>query len=401
MTDIQKIHNLHMDISYNQNHQIYRYVEKCADKSKSFKFDRNFIISINRFCRYDMSIHLLKKSIFPTKESFSTQFQKSTLDSSFVSFLVSSIKLNITKDLIVVGTDHVNKNHDFDMLIIPRSLNDCYDDDLCEMECPLNKHTNEKIRELIKEYESFIQSNPPDTKSIHDICRWVYDKYDILRVLYDNTNPKECIVSDDNSTFISMMLFLGMLEWFHLLIIRMMIDNLKETTNNRCLLISGEDTTIEYEHMDAYSLQDIRMFFTSEYSSHATIYLIDNHHISMFDPDRDDKKNYCSNDNDFLDHTPNEMPIDKLSLVLEKEYVPMDINPSIQTLTDDQYCIFHCIDFILKIIEMIDDDYSIQSLEKFTKYINGINKIMKISDVRTFVKTLDAKANFFIEKNLI
>jgi hypothetical protein len=331
-----------MDVSYDQDHPIYKYIERCANKSKSFKFDRKCTISINRFQRYDMSTQLLKKTIFPSKESFFEQFQKSILDQDLVKFLLDSIQMS---------TDaHMN-------------VSDSYDGDVIEMSNHLNKQTDIRVRELIKQYEGCVRDD--------------HDESDPNPI----SNTEEYIPSELNVIFISTLLFLGTLEWFHLLVIRMMVDQQRESSDNRCLLISGEETEIEYEYMCMFSMQEIKDFFTSEYNSHATVYLIHRDHITMFDPDEDNKKD------DIL--------IDKLCTVLEKEYIHMNLCPSIQTLTDDQYCIFYCIDFILKILEMIDDDYSAGSLKKFMEYMKNINKLTKTADVRTFAKTLDLKAKFF------
>ncbi len=365
-----------MDVSYDQDHPIYKYIERCANKSKSFKFDRKCTISINRFQRYDMSTQLLKKTIFPSKESFFEQFQKSILDQDLVKFLLDSIQMS---------TDaHMN-------------VSDSYDGDVIEMSNHLNKQTDIRVRELIKQYEGCVRDNPYPLI----ICEWIYDKYHILTTMYGDeddhdesdpnpiSNTEEYIPSELNVIFISTLLFLGTLEWFHLLVIRMMVDQQRESSDNRCLLISGEETEIEYEYMCMFSMQEIKDFFTSEYNSHATVYLIHRDHITMFDPDEDNKKD------DKKDDVKYDILIDKLCTVLEKEYIHMNLCPSIQTLTDDQYCIFYCIDFILKILEMIDDDYSAGSLKKFMEYMKNINKLTKTADVRTFAKTLDLKAKFF------
>jgi len=382
MSDIQKVHNLHMDVSYDQDHPIYKYIERCADKSKSFRFDRKCTISINRFQRYDMSTQLLKKTIFPSKESFFHQFQKSTLDQNLVKFLLDSIQMSTLPDDKTVDKT-VNK-----------TVSDSYDGDVIEMSNHLNKQTDIRVRELIKQYEDHVQDNPYPLI----ICEWIYDKYHILTTMYEDednhesdsiSNTEEYIPSELNVIFISTLLFLGTLEWFHLLVIRMMVDQQRKSSNNRCLLISGEETEIEYEYMCMFSMQEIKDFFTSEYNSHATVYLVHRDHITMFDPDEDNKKN--RNDFDALKY---DVLIDKLCTVLEKEYIPMNLYPSIQTLTDDQYCIFYCVDFILKILEMIDDDYSAKSLKKFMEFMKNINKITKTADIRTFAKTLDLKAKF-------
>lgn len=472
MSEMQRVHNLHMAISYDQDHSIYRYIERCADKSKNFKFDRKSVISINRFCRYDMSIQLLKKTIFPTKESFLLQLQASAQKINFVSSLTSSIKLSLPSNPIffalnngqdqnvsgfldrshsdsLTGSlsgsqdrstilseissefssesdepDHLDLNDTSDLNdvsdtsdvnavsdtsqdhhdpIINRSVRDCYLNDVSEMSTNLDVKTDQRARVLIKEYEDYVLDNYPyfvsSQTQISRICEWVFDKYEKLRILYESDDSSqrhdsktgELLVTDVNVEFISTLLFLGTLEWFHLMIIGMMVDRLRSESGDRCILIPGEETTIEHEHMAIYSMQDIRDFFSIEYSSHATVYVVNKQQISIFDPDGDDKKN--RND---ADEEKYSVLVDKLCLVLEKEYVPIDLHPSIQTLTDDQYCIFHCIAFILRLIEMIDDDYSTESFHRFIKYVDDVNKITKVSDVLSFAKNLELKAQFFI-----
>ena len=390
------MHNLHMNISYIHDHPVYKYIEFSSNNSKSFIFDRKYIISMNRFCRYDMSIPLLKRMIFPTKEYFLTQFRYSVSNIDVLSFFTSAVESSITANPVIFDTRDNPDNQKFS-----GSVNNCFDNDLIKLSNLLDKKTEHQVKELIKEYELYVHSHSQDIDFVGIICMWVYDKYEILRTLYmydvnvnlnDCPKTKEYIVSDLNIEFAGMSLFLGTLEWFHILVIRMMVDELKSGPDNgdKCALILGEETIIEHEYMSSYSMSEIREFFSSEYKSHATVYLIDNHHISIFDPDADDVK--YNDDSD--DKIPDAL-IDKLCLFLKKGYVPIDLYPSIQTLTNDQYCIFHCINFILQIIEMVDV-YSIEKLMKFMKYVDDTNKITKLSDVHTFAKTIDLKAKFFI-----
>jgi len=215
---------------------------------------------------------------------------------------------------------------------------------------------------------------------------WIYSLYEIMKKIYNSNN----INDKQNITFVSMLYFLGLLEWFHLLIIDLMYHSLK--TGKRCVMMFGEEIKTELETMNEYTLKDFRDYFSYEYCSHSTLYLIDDDCLTLFNPDIND--NDCHND----DH--NELT-NKLCLFLNKKFIPIDINDSIQTLLDDQYCIFHCMNFMLKLVDIIDTTNNIYSpknqLSRFMKYIESLNKITKKSDIHTFIQDLYLKSGLYFD----
>ena len=263
MTEIQKIHNLHMNISYNSNHDIHMYIENIIKLSKSFIFNRHFVISINRFNQYDMSIQILKNNII-SKDEFMDKLLTSIKNPYILEFLNKSINLSICKPY---NTNEIRMN-----------IKLCYDHNKTMLDCPINKNIDNMILDLINEYTEFVKSvyimklNNISFK-ICKICLWVYEKYELLKNIYNNDNE------NTNIMFTSLIIFLGMIEWFHLLLIKIMIDKMQNENcknNNTCLIIHGEESLIEIEYMSLYSSKEIRDFYSNEYCSHSTVYLIDN-----------------------------------------------------------------------------------------------------------------------------
>lgn len=380
-----------MDVSYDPNHRIYQYVEKCVNKTKHFRFDKMLLISTNRFLRYDLSIQLVKNLVYESKDTFINHLDKNLKDNDTLRFLQSSIS----------GSEEDSDSEEGAELI--SHINNEYENDIVHMTAPLNNKTHLLVQGLIREYEDMIKCSFKEKNdsiqtsmdfdhsfiAVKKICIWIFNKLERLRDLYKSTDQIDCKnelldpgVTDETSEFISLMVFLGLIEWFHLLVIKMTVMTERENNDNKCLIVLGEETVIEYEHMTSYSIHVIVEFFTSQYNSHSIVYLISDKYISVYDPDVDKGKIATQ--------------IDQLCGVTFTQYLSIELIPSIQSLTDDQYCIFHSINFILRLVEMIDEEITPEKISNFMKYIQQLNKITNFRDVCTFIKTLDIVAQHSI-----
>jgi hypothetical protein len=391
MSEIQKIHDLHMGISYDHDHIINKYIEERINSTKTFILDRRYCISINRYKRYDMSIQLLKNIIFPTKDEFIEQLKKSIHSIDLKCFLDVSIKLSISEPEINEQKSN-NISNQYVTKDIP-NIRACFENDKTKYTIPLCNETEDIILDLINDYENEVSSTLSSIEFSKNfsfrMCVWMYSLYEGLKSVYNN-NTNDIFKFENtpqiNSIFVGVMCFLGTIEWFHLLVIRMMIDNLCSKMLNqskKCMIIMGEEVEIELEKLNNYSFQDTKEFYLNEYCSHSNVYLIDNQHITIFNSD--------VHANDDI----HKILIDKICLIIGKKYISTSqlVKP-IQTITNDQYCIIHCMNFILKMIEMIDNKYSTNNLLKFMQYIDSVNKITKITDIYMFIKDFHLKAQF-------
>jgi hypothetical protein len=331
---MQNIHDTHMEVSYNQDHPIHIYIEDYVNQSQNFVIDRTFIISINRFDRYDMSLCFLKNQIYQTKESFIDSFKHYCLKESNIQY------------------NHVNE-------IYRMIEND---------KQYLIKHFNQSIidiiESLVKLYEGIVnQSNI-------NIFEWIYRLYDELKN----------IKNDDGgiNKYIGTLYFLGLQEWFHLSVIDRLYNRINKKTNNICTIVWGEENAIELENLSDLTIDEIMNHMNHEYCSHSILYMIDKNNISIYDPDYD------------YQNPSIEGKEKRLCNFMSKKYL------SFQSITDDQYCVFHCIDFLFKLVDAISvssSAYSEKTIKIFMNYINEVNQISKKSDIHTFIKNLSLRSS--------
>lgn len=355
---MQNIHDTHMKVSYDQNHPIHIYVEDCINQSQNFVMDRTLTISMNRFNRYDMSLCFLKNQIYKTKESF--------LDSLENHYFLKNTNISF---------DHID------------DLYTTIENDKQYLTKQFNPLVIDVIETLIKSYERIINCS----NSFVSLCQWIYYLYDELKnikALKDHGNMED----DKKNKYIGTLYFLGLHEWFHLLVIEVLYCSIDKKTNNVCTIIWGEENMIELENLMDLSINEILTYLDCEYSSHSTLYMIDQNNILIYNPDD------C--DDPFF-----ETKKDKLCKILSKKYLLIRSIQSIQSVTDDQYCVFHCIDFVLRLVNATNastSGYSEKTLKIFMKYIDDVNKITKKSDIHTFIKDLLLKSSLhcLLKKNV-
>jgi hypothetical protein len=347
-TMLNNIHNVHMGVSYDLEHVIHKYVEYRVGSSKHFSYNKKFIITLNQFSKYDMSIHFLNSTIFPTKEEF-----------------VSNLHY----------FDYFNNTNNNSFKILQPSLLNSLNDSENLVMNKFDQTTKDMVCEYIKEYEKFLKCGDHFI-----VCLWIYSLYEQLRAMYLTENETNKV-----KRFVSIMYFVGLLEWFHLLVIKILYCTL--FNEKKSVIMFGECLLIELDNLTNFSMSDIRTFFSCEYCSHSELYIIDCDRIMVYDPDD-------GSDNDIVS-------INRLCSFLEKEYISISLNKSIQSITDDQYCIFHCMNFLLKLLDVVSfNNTHIKSgnfIEKFMKYIESVNDMTNKSDVCTFIQDLHLKAKLCCE----
>lgn len=337
---IDIIHKIHMQISYDQDHNIYRYVENIINSS-CFKFDRKNIITINRFKRFDTGLQIINGHIDLLR------FDANILSNN------EKILLLFNK----CNKDHLKKQIENDN----KKMSKAFADDSLKF-----------IHEMINEYEC--------TKNIGFIktIEWIINKYLAINV----SAPSRFLI--DTNKIIIMIYVLGLIEWFHIMIFNYNFNSLESL--NKMILCEIFD--IELDLLLDYDIDNLKEFLKNEYCSHSVVYIFDNKNMYVFDPDLSISK---KDDENLMNS------YDRLCHILNRKNKSLDIvlkNP-IQTLIDDNYCIFHCIEFMLNFATF----NKIKDIKRFMKYVEKQNKIKTLIDVHEYILELNKKANIFVESH--
>ena len=358
---MQNIHDIHMKVSYDQNHPIHIYVEDYVNQSQNFVLDRTLTISINRFARYDMSLCFFNNQIYQTKELFVDSFNHYFFKENNTP--CDKPYQDINDLYVIIENDQPLLTKPFDISVL------------------------DIVASLIKSYEEIINSS--NSNIFETLCLWIYHLYDGLKNIKSVENVEgdenvEGVENAEKNKCIGTLYFLGLLEWFHLLVIDTLYCQINKKTNDVCTIVWSEENMIELENLSDLSIDEIRNYLICEYSSHSTLYMIDQNNISIYNPD--DDYNY-GNDN---------LPVERLCKFMSKKYLLIESDESIQSIIDDQYCIFHCVNFLLRFVNAIDisaNIYSEKTLKIFMKYVDDMNQITKKSDIHTFIKDLLLKSS--------
>jgi hypothetical protein len=372
MLGIGQIYDLHMQVSYNPGHPVHRYIENRAIAA-GYQFNKNYIISINRYNRYDTSIQFVKGYIFLNQADFYRALEKTIKNNSFMKFITLIIRSDVLK---------------------------CFETDQQHITPPFPGTVKNNILRHISDYQTKID-NYGKTNDLFALVGWIFDLYQDLRTNMsmrgiigplDHPEPKNTGQNINPPTYqenntMSLFYFLGLLEWFHLLVIKMIhcdLTAIKRDKNNGGMIM-GEVSNIEIEHMILYSNLEIKNYFASEYCSHATLYLFDSMNLFVFDPDP------VSDVPETLDPG---IKYRMLARAIGLNYEPFNLERSIQAITDDQYCIFHCLWFIQRLCDL-DIKINKTNINKFMNYVNKINLNTHTSDVHFFIKDLAIRAQVF------
>lgn len=321
---IKNIYELHMNISFDNKHIIYKHISKQC-KNNHIIFDNNIVIPINGYNRYDYGLHIIKNFYLYGKLLLvdrTHMYNKKMLD----------IMTQLSKD-------------DLNMIMI----ND---------KCDFSDELYSKIHKLNYIYNKKIQSG-----DFNIIILWIYKKYLLLNKWY--ISNKKFL---DTETIISLYYFLGTIEWVHIYILILLLNNHKKR------IVIGENLLFDCNDLQTLTSTKLNDYFNNEYTSHTVIYMMNNINISLYDPD------YVKDDTD-----------DKIKILekfLELKYIPLCISTSIQEKTDDNYCIFHCIRIISYILKL-NINFNQKGFNILRQYINNINITTDKSVIIDYINRID------------
>jgi len=183
-----------------------------------------------------------------------------------------------------------------------------------------------------------------------------------------------------NIQIIAYIMFINTLELFHIRILEQLISlKNKVGENPDAIFILGEYFSLDVESFDImfnHTNCDLREFFKNEYCSHSIVCVITDM-ISVYDPE---------GITDLIEES-----IKRLGKTIEhrREYLQIKQKYPIQSMTDDTYCIFHCVEFILQTSKI---DWTKQSIDKWIILSDQSNK--KI----TFNLVVDRIHNLIMQK---
>lgn len=330
-----------MDISYNHNNKIYRYIEAVINSSPRFKFNRKNVISINKFKRFDIGLQILT----------GLQNVQNSVD-------LSNIQIN---EKLLSMYDQCDKKY-----LLRQIVNDER-----KLFRGFSVKENRLIYEMIDEYEcvrkfGFIRT-----------IEWIFHNYSMII---------DCIHTQSKIDTIKQIIVpfyvLGSLEWFHITII---INNVNANyDSNFTSLILCDIYDIETDLLVDYTIDDLKDFLKNEYCSHSVVFIIDNVNLYVYDSDRSDE---IEDDNSLMN------AYNRLTYMLDRTNRSLDIvlKDPVQTLTNDNYCIFHCIEFMMKLSMTNTFD-----IIEFMHFIEAHNKHKTIKKIHKFIMRLNKKANLFI-----
>lgn len=306
---IKNIYNLHMNISFDNEHKLYKYLEKECQMN-SILFNKQLVIPINNYKRYDFGLHIMKYFTFYKNILFNCI-------NSNNEYFYDMMKISCHENILeIIHKD----NNEFNEEIIN-----------------IIQQLNETYNKLIETYTDF-----------NDIILWVFDKYELIHNWYQCYNNTLNI-----NNIISMYYFLGTLEWFHIYILKILLANYTNTN----IIIIGDKLLFNCYELQTLSDNDLRIFFKDGYLSHSVLYLISSDFMTLYDPD------YKQNESD--------NKINILETILNVSYYPLKLSISIQSKTDDNYCIFHCIR-IVEYVNKLNITFDNIGFDILNNYINDL-----------------------------
>lgn len=330
------IYKTHMEISFNHNHNIYNYITNTVKKNNNC-FDNNFQICINSFGRYSYGLAIMKR---------------------------------LTYDEYIDLIDIINNNKLIDFNKIKRwgySILDIIENDKIE------NFTNNYKKFLQRLYLSFsiLLKYCKNKNNYTELFLWIFKNY--KRIYNKNLNSSE---------FLVYYYFLESLELFHLTLIKASYKKLSKNCNT--LFVIGDNLYIEYDDLLKYTSKELYDFFDHEVYSHSTLYIFNNNNFTLYDPDYD---------------LTTENNIDKLKNYLElNRYIPIKLNKSIQSITDDWFCIFHCIRFIL-LINKFNININSNLFSKFIKKFEEFQKKQNRKSITYWIYKLVIVNNIHLISN--
>lgn len=283
---MQHIHQFHMDVSYNQNSNAIKFVES-AVANQGYKFITNFCIAFNENIQFDIGLNLIKGYL----DNYKHALLSSTLEGCtlYIPLDPSDIKNEINKRC--------------------RDYSNCIVQEL----------------DYLGHYYDAIYNN----FKIHN------DKQKITLELFDFCSNYCNLKNQDDFLkykIMALLMFIGLNEWFSGNIYIMLLSVHKSSAPT---FLIGEMVSIDVNKLE--NIDDVVNFIKEEYNSHAVTIIFTNSFVTLIDSDYDKScREYYTKLNQIARH---------LNIKCKKIKL---LNP-VQNITDDNYCIFHCLFIILNL----------------------------------------------------
>lgn len=403
--DLNEIHKNHMSVSYDKSNKIYRYLDSIVNSNennrKTFTISTRLTIGTNRLNCIDTCLLFLSGNINVTKQKISNYVDEMTHD-----------KINKFKHLWSIQTFDNNMKYLLGSLkqdLTNNSKKVCgvVREEYSKLLFDDFKYVVMWIYDIIFTLSTLI-SKACDDNNINNSDKTFLEELKLsssIGHLFLNENDSDgySLVENYGEVFVGIYHFLSNLEWFHMLVTLILYDEHIGSKNmsQKYSLVFGEINMIEYEYIHTYSLFELKTLFTHDYMSHSVLYVIGKDILYVYDPDDlsdsdDDKFNSLDSLNYILDFSSIIFPDYNHDLIIDKlKYAQICnecITKSIQTITNDQYCIFHCIWFVLRLIDSLSHRMNQKNFIHFLKHIDKLNKMTTINDVRFFIHNLKEKS---------
>ncbi len=311
---ISTIHKIHMDISYNYNNLLFNKIGRYATTNNS-NFIHNIIICFNKKINFDLTFEFMKNKML---YKYLTEFANSDT--------YKQIDLHCPTDIII-------KEH----------KNDC-----------INKH----LYNFVEIYNKILELNDKNIWQIMYSIYWIF-----IHPLVHWFNSNE--LNMDINYLSALIHFVSHIKWFHFNMHVILIKKILNETSNEIIIMGNINHVVTHHLYTLHKTDELKCFIKEEIPSHSIAIIIKNAKCFIYDPD------YINRD------ITSQIKKLLLSVNSNIKYKHIKLTNPIQSITDDNYCIFHCIFLILDAIKMNDE-----TLEQHIKYLDKQNKDATIGDIR-------------------
>ena len=326
---ISSIYSKIIELTYSDDDVLFSDIENDIQIKTGYKaFDSNMLITFNRFNRLDTTLPLIRNQ------------------------------------LTIPNLDHVNdeyvssKRNLFNYIINSKKIIDEIDQDLrimiLNMSCLKSVESNiQYLKEMRREVidKALMHLDNIETNGRIDIVK--LNSYSKTIVRYLSNNFELSLETFCDVWAISVM------TPIHSWIIDVMILNNKKNNDKideKPIYVMGEYDKTEIELVIFDDMIDNKLeYLRNDYQSHSMLFVLNNEYVYILDSD----------DND---------PLNGSDKFLGRSVIPSKINPPIQSVTDDIYCIFHTIFGIIDLSTFQESNDTAHSIiRKFESYQNSIN----------------------------
>lgn len=381
------IHKIQMGVSFNKQHSINRYLEKRINRSKNYFIHPTFEIMTNRYNMIDTSLMMMNdEDLSPMISSIVDRMRcfLERADKHVITSIENLIDVSVIKENIQRSYRQLQKKPTKNTIRIMNICLKMYDNE-CKKDSVVQSSTVTKIVELAR----FVVSAYSYIQSLMIDNRRICENHDLGLFIKKMAIPG----TSDSETFAGVYYLLSQIEWFHILVTLLKYDEARTIKpDNTQLVVFGNECMGDHGYMDTYSIEEIKSYHKDDYPAHSTIHIITNDCIYSYDPDKEetiDENTDSSSDDDTTEQID---PITRFAHILFLKHIEIDSEYSIQSLTEDTYCIFHCIWFIIRLIDIADCKLTSDNIDKISDYIDQINKITNFDSVMYFIKDIELRS---------